>query len=372
MTAKAKVLVVDDDAINREIMQEILEEHYQVEYAADGFSALATVRTFQPDIVLLDIMMPGMDGYEACSQMRNIDVACHTKIILVSAKAMLSERIRGYDAGADDYIIKPFDPGELLAKVQVFVRLKRVEEVDSLKSNILNVLRHETRTPLTGILSAAELLRDDATLSSAQQAEWIDVIVRGAHRLHDFLEKGTLLCGYRAGTVAVPMSVFDLNNVVQQCVNLAMDDAKGRLITLNVETATGTWVRGNPEHVRLVCGVLIGNALEYSPEGREVSITTAVDAQEVTLSVTDHGRGIDAKILPRIFDGFETEDIDNHGGGPGLDLALSRAVVQYHGGHIDVESQPGLRTTFTIALPRCSKSLSSDITLSPVEVEGKA
>ena len=136
MQAKEKVLAVDDSEFNLEIIKEALGDEYNLKTATIGEEALEIVLDYQPNIVLLDIMMPGTDGYEVCRQMRADPALRDIKIIMLSAKAMTSERLKGYDAGADDYIIKPFDADELLAKVRVYSRLSTLEEVECLNKKL--------------------------------------------------------------------------------------------------------------------------------------------------------------------------------------------------------------------------------------------
>src|SRR5437867_5231349 len=161
MPAPSTILVVDDNPRNVNILRLILGKDYTLATAASGEEALAVAPAMRPDLVLLDIMMPGIDGYATCRQLRALPDLRHVKIIMVSARAMVSDRLQGYDAGADDFVTKPFDEDELLAKVRVHLRLKSVEEVDALKTTVIDLLTHETRTPLTGIIGAADLLLDD-------------------------------------------------------------------------------------------------------------------------------------------------------------------------------------------------------------------
>lgn len=122
MAKKTKILVVDDDPMNLKFLKEILSDQYNVESALSGEEALEIIFEFMPEILLLDIMMPGIDGYEVCKRIRANKKLANMKILLVSAKAMLNEKLMGYEVGADDYITKPFEHEELLAKIKIFIR----------------------------------------------------------------------------------------------------------------------------------------------------------------------------------------------------------------------------------------------------------
>ena len=130
MQAKKRVLAIDDGELNIEIIKEVLDDEYNLKTATTGEKALEVAVDFRPDIILLDIMLPGMDGYEVCHQIRANPALRHTRIIMVSAKAMTSERIEGYEAGANVYIAKPFDGDELLMKIRSQLRLAALEKVE--------------------------------------------------------------------------------------------------------------------------------------------------------------------------------------------------------------------------------------------------
>ncbi len=136
----SRILIVDDNPSNIFVLEEMLRDSYHVETAESGEEALDIAVDFLPDLVLLDIMMPGIDGYETCRRMRENPIFSGMKIVMVSAKAMKAERLQGYEVGADDYVTKPFDDDELLAKVQVYVRLKAAEDVGHIKSKMYALL----------------------------------------------------------------------------------------------------------------------------------------------------------------------------------------------------------------------------------------
>jgi len=155
-----KILIVDDEPINVKLIEEILEyeQDFQYQSTVNGIEALAMLDKYNPDIIILDIMMPGMNGYEVCKRIKQNKNHRFAKVLMVSGKAMIEERLEGYEAGADDYITKPFVDDELLAKLKVFSKLKKTEEIDELKTTILQLFSHETKTPLNGILLGSQLI----------------------------------------------------------------------------------------------------------------------------------------------------------------------------------------------------------------------
>lgn len=164
MQTHKKILAVDDNPTNLAIIEELLSDQYDLKLVSNGQEALESAHQFQPDLILLDIMMPGIDGYEVCRRIRMSPSLCYTKIIIVSAMAMTSERLKGYKAGADDYITKPFDEDELLAKVRVHLRLKPIKEIEEIENKMLT-LSHEIDTLLCSVTNLAKQLMTDDNIS---------------------------------------------------------------------------------------------------------------------------------------------------------------------------------------------------------------
>lgn len=130
MATKKKILAIDDNETNLAVLEEILSDDYELHTASSGYEALAKALKVRPDLVLLDIMMPGIQGYEVCRKIREMPEIAQTKVIMLSAKAMISEKLRGYETGADDYLTKPFDTDELLAKIRVYLRQREFDSIE--------------------------------------------------------------------------------------------------------------------------------------------------------------------------------------------------------------------------------------------------
>lgn len=189
MELRSKILCVDDCDTNLEIMRTILRDDYLVRTASTGEEALDIADDLQPDITLLDIMMPGIDGYEVCRRMKENPLICNGKIIMVSAKVLLAERLEGYAAGADDYLTKPFSKDELKAKISVFLKMKSVDEVEQLKTEVLNNLNRELGNQLHGILLPTTILKSDDRIQLLERKMLADIIYNNVKNLHTLLEK---------------------------------------------------------------------------------------------------------------------------------------------------------------------------------------
>ncbi len=354
-----RVLVVDDNARNVFICQKLLRE-YTLASAGSGEEALAMVPEFRPDVILLDIMMPGMDGYETCRRLRELGTrGGQAKIIMVSAKAMVSERLQGYDAGADDYVSKPFNPDELIAKVRVYLRLKSVEEVDQLRSSLITLMHHETRTPMSYLRAAVEMLSGEGSLSEHQR-DLVHMVDEASRRLFVMLERVMLLSTLRAHAYELNVTPLRIGDLMNSALNSLREEAAKRDVDLVLETSDAVVADIDLRFPTLVLCELADNAVRHSGPGSRVVVRVSRDGDQAVVEVRDDGRGIDPDTLARLGEPFTVPDIRHHSRGSGLGLALASELVTAHGGHMDVESRRGAGTIVTIRWPAATASGSSE------------
>ena len=362
MSSSSRILIVDDYPDNVEILEGVLCKDYQLATANSGEEALAIAPSFRPDLILLDVMMPGMDGYDSCRQLRALMSLQHTKIVMVSAKAMASERLKGYEAGADDYITKPFDVEELRAKVHVYLRLKTLEELHKLKSDVLDLLSHVTMTPLNGILGIVTLMQDALDMIPEERFELLEMIRQSAIRLNSLYTKIRTLAALRSnGGKSLSHSDYtltDFNVLVRQAVEMMTPQAAGKHIELSL-----TWVESTPpciedavirldaRHIRDAIVSLLDNAIRVTPCAGRVDVQIWRDDTQLCVAVVDQGPGISPEFLPYVFTPFSQPDLDHHDVGHGLSLAIAHAMLEAHHGTIGVESEQGKGAKFTMQLP---------------------
>jgi two-component system sensor histidine kinase/response regulator len=351
MQQRDKILAVDDDAIDIITIEKLLGERYDLRKATTGEEAMEIAAEFRPDIILLDNMMPGIDGGQVCRQIRADSGLRHTKIIMVSGKSMVSERIEAYQAGADDYITKPFNEDELLAKIRVYLRLKSVEEVDQFKTDVLTLLCHEARTPLNSLIAPAEMLMSGEEIDADDRKLLIEMMHSAARRLHHFFENVMLLSSLKSGKCQFNPKPIDLREVVHEAVCDVATSAADRRIKIEEKFDAGLTVNLDPKQIRRVVASILDNAIRFSPKGARVNVYVTGDNEYLNVSVTDRGEGIDPDYLPYVFEELSNADIDHHSQGQGLSLAIARQIIQQHNGTIGVESAKGSGTTFTVRLP---------------------
>ena len=336
------------------ILEDLLED-FELETAANGAEALEKIDSFHPDLVLLDVMMPGVNGYEVCRQIRQNPGLRFVKVLFVSAKATMEERLRGYKEGGDDYITKPFDFDELLAKVNVFLRLNRAEELNQLKTHFLTLIQRETQTPLTGIIGLTDLVLEDDDLSQGEIRESCREVHRCGVRLHDFLEKAVLLCHLK-GITRVEKRSDSLRLIVESALHSLEDEGSSRGVRFDVNVADKALYCDSPllcKAIRLV----LGNAVRYSPDGGVVTVQGCEREGSLLLSISDEGCGIGAWREDEIFADFSAQDLARHFSGQGLSLAIARRILELHGGGLGLgDEESGTGAQFVFDLP-CSAAV---------------
>ena len=351
---KKRILIVDDDRTNVLILEEILGREFEIKSVFDGESALETAGNFKPDVILLDIMMPNKDGYEVCAGFRQKPGLSFTKIILLSAKSMLDDRLKGYQAGADDFITKPFDPEELLAKVRVFIRLKSVQEIDRMKDDLINLFSHETRTPLNSIMGFAKIL-GASDKADEHEKECVKHIIDSGRTLLELVNKTILLCNLRNGTRMVVERRTDFETIIEKASVSVQDKIRGKNIILLKDLDNGALpFKADEELIVAALTYVLENAVKYSPYLAPVEISVRKDENGITCAVRDNGKGLEkgSEQSDMLFSGFYVGDLEHHGRGHGLSLLIVKHIMLLHGGTVSAVNninEPGC--TFTLFLP---------------------
>jgi two-component system sensor histidine kinase/response regulator len=332
------ILAVDDDPIILDMYQAILAEAYNLCLVSSGEEALDFLNSHpRVDLILLDILMPGMDGYEVCQRVRQTPLFSHVKLILVSSKMMLDDRLRGYRIGADDYITKPFEGSELLAKVKVFLRLKTAEEIDRIKTNFITLLTHEARTPLTTLLGFAALLQESPTLAEKEK-HFVEQIVRCGHVLLRSSEKTVLLSDLKSGTTPIKKETIDLNGFLAERQGKFTRQAEQKNLLFQLRTDADFRINGNPKLLAVAVDALLDNAVKFAREGTIVEVTVKAAQNRIQVEIGNEGEKIPAERHEDIFDELSVHDVDHHHQGHGLSLAIARRIVEAHEGTLSVRN----------------------------------
>nr|WP_307736162.1 response regulator [Massilia pinisoli] len=399
---KPKILVVNDDAASLLALTSLLEQwadesNYEVLSARSGQDALREVLRHDFAVILLDVNMPGMDGFETAEAIHQRPRSADIPIIFVTAfLADEIDRLKAYQRGAADFLFTPVIPQVLRAKVQVFValamkndQLKRqaeklsqrtteliatnkrlvremeerraAERTSSAKDEFLAMLGHELRNPLSAISSASSLLgMPGVGPDSVGRARVI--IQRQSQHLSRIVDDLLDLSRAMSGKILLSRKRLDIATLVSSCLDTFRATGRTNGYDIDAQLTPG-WVDGDATRLEQIATNLIDNALKYTPAGGRIEITVAAIGTEVVLRVSDSGVGIAPDLLPHVFDVFVQGaiSIDRSQGGLGIGLSLVRRLVELHGGTVSASS-PGNSSgsTFEIRLPRTEAAASAD------------
>lgn len=367
-----RVLVVDDEENVLVTIEAILRmDGYDIDTSLTGEGALELLAKNDYDVVLTDLRLEDMSGQDVLAAIRQRSPA--TVSVMLTGYASLESAISALREGAYDYLIKPSDPEELRATVrrgierrQLLRRITRLEELDELKSQFLSIASHELRTPITAVSGFAQLavraIEERLRASPPTDPDWqrdLERLVRQLNVIQDQSAKlGRLVrelldvSRIQSGRLEFRLQPVDLAKLLRELSEQLQLGPAAHRLRVNVN-GTSPVVVGDRDHLEQVFGNLIDNAMKYSPQGGEVTATLATKDDEARIVVEDHGIGIPADQLERVFDLFyRTEEAEaRRTPGLGLGLYITRGIVERHGGRIWVESQPGAWTRVYVTLP---------------------
>ncbi|WP_363506201.1 response regulator [Burkholderia sp. LMU1-1-1.1] len=391
---KPKILVVNDDANSLFALTSLLaqwaeQESYEVLAARSGQEALRQVLMHDFAVILLDVNMPGMDGFETAEAIHQRARSADIPIIFITAfLADELDRLKAYQRGAVDFLFTPVIPQILYAKIAVFValavkneelkkqarqlsqrtteltatnkRLRReiedrqvAERQNHAKDEFLAMLGHELRNPLSAISSAASLIGlPGVSTDGVQRAK--KIIQRQSQHLGRIVDDLLDLSRAMSGKILLNRAPLDLSALVAHTLETFRATGRSGEYQLIQDLDAG-WIDGDPTRLEQIASNLIDNALKYTPPGGRIEVRTWTENDDVVLSVRDTGVGISADLLPHVFDVFVqgSSTLDRAQGGLGIGLSLVRRLTELHGGSIEAESKgPGGGSTFTLRMPR--------------------
>ena len=350
MNKRTRVLIVDDDERNVKILYEILEDEFELYSAGDGELALIEVEKSSPDVILLDIMMPGINGYEVCRRVKNSANYRGIKIILVSGKGLTEERLKGYEAGADDFVVKPFDMDEIYAKVQVFAKLKSMEEVNKLKTDFLNLINHETGTPLNHIIGVTNLLLMNNNLSG-DVLGGIKDISNAANNLNNKISNILFLSKLKQETLS-DFTDIDISSMLLEIQSFLGDIAEN--INIEFNAVEGQSFKGDFTLIQKLFLYLFRNAVAVSDSiicCRAKCSTNKNGMLGILFEIEDSRADISDFQLENFFDPFYVDDLMLHGEGLNTTMAICSEISHLHHGTIDIKRNESSGACLSVWLP---------------------
>jgi two-component system, sensor histidine kinase and response regulator len=371
---KPLILIVDDVPRNLEILGTVLKkEGYETVSARSGNEALASIETAKPDLILLDVMMPGMDGFEVCSKIKAQPEFQDISIIFLTGNTDPDEIVKGFSLGASDYITKPFQKSELLARVKTRLDIKTyrdtiLEQNETLnrlninKDRLFSIISHDLRSPFQGLLGLTQILNDELdSLEKEEISEYISMIHQSANKFYNLLENLLQWTIVERGQIEFNPETILLSDIISENIGLYEAVALGKKIRFEVILTRELYLKSDLQVLNTIIRNLISNAIKFSNPGGTVTIIGKMAGDCVEIAVTDRGVGMNPETLATL---FNIEHMKSRPGtmnekGSGLGLLISKSLVERGGGTMRVESAPGSGTTFYFTQPAAGEFVST-------------
>ncbi len=366
-TSRGHIIVAEDNADMRSYICRLLTEAgFTVNAYPDGNAALTACLANRPELVLSDVMMPGLDGFGLLKRLRAEALTATLPVILLSARAGEESRIDGLSTGADDYLIKPFHAHELVARVDGTIRLARArreveaelrkakedaENATKLKDKFLSLVSHDLKGPLGAVRGFLMLMRDDLALREQQEmVKFIDMSVESSDRMIKMISELLSVSRFKTGKIVPRLKPLSVRKLAETELKLLAPLAAGKNVQLLNEIPEGLELCADPDLLAEVIQNLISNAIKFSKKGGTVRV---MNSGQGVITVGDDGMGISPERREKLFRYEELTSTFGTAGEPGtgLGLPLSYDLVKAHGGELSVESTLGKGSKFSVRLP---------------------
>lgn len=364
-----RILVIEDESDVREIILDILEaEEFEVRGAENGRDGVELAKEYLPDLVICDVMMPEMDGYDVLKTLRQNKNTSTIPFIFLTAKATRENLRYGMNLGADDYLTKPFSRKDLLNAISSRIQKKDAidqktqEHLDELRSNLTLSLPHELRTPLNGILGLSQLLIEDFTeMEAAEVQPMLADIHTSAQRLYRLISNFLLYADLELLVHDSERmkfwpkgSVKDPNTLITKVADEMLESLPERQSDFNLELENNCEVKLPEEIFQKIVEELLNNAFKFSEESQKVGLKSEVYSQTYSLEFINQGRGMTSDQIAKLGAYKQFDRGRGEHQGAGLGLAIVKRLLDLHGGELTLESIPDKITTVRIILPICT------------------
>jgi two-component system, sensor histidine kinase and response regulator len=374
-SAPANILIIDDNPQNLHVLAKILQEnHYKIEFATNGEAALVWLNDKKFDLILLDINMPGMNGFEVCVKIRSDSAMKNVPVIFLSADTDRESILKGFELGAQDYVTKPFDSRELLARVRTHLALKdslekleslnssleekvtertqqlkeanekleatniKLLDLDSAKTAFLQLISHEIRTPLNGIIGPLELLKEPEHADDI--VELINILDISVKRLERFASNALLITNLKTKRYNINKGRIHLKNLINELLHDEKENLQPKNIQVQLkdEFIDGV-ILGEVELIKKCIYNVLDNAIYFSPGNGKIEIRIYGEDQNLICEIKDKGEGFAPDLLDNQFELFKTgnEYEDNR---IGIGLPIAKMILVEHDGQIIIGNNP--------------------------------
>lgn len=361
---KPTLLVVDDEVINIDILLDAFGDEYSVHVATNGAAALDSVHKAPPDLIILDVMMPGMDGFEVCRRLKADPISQEIPVIFLTSLNETTDKAKGFTVGGVDYVTKPFQFADVRARVEVHLELRRqkqelqqsydkLRELETLRDNLVHMIVHDLRSPLSVVINCLELAEMEALPTDA--ADWIAKGLNSSRTLLGMVSTLLDISKIEAGQMTLDVAAVDMEELAVEVMQMVEPQKGQRNLTLTSPGEIGE-LTGDADLIRRILQNLMGNALKFTDKDTGIIAVSIENAgsDRVRVAVADNGPGIPPEYREKVFDKFcqVAARQQGHMYSTGLGLTFCKLAVEAHGGSIGLESEVGKGSTLWFELPR--------------------
>ena len=353
------ILIVDDIPENLQILGNTFAPlEANIIIAQDGETAISNAREEIPDIILLDIAMPGTNGFDVCRALKDEPSTKDIPIVFVTAKTSSDDLKKGFEMGAVDYVTKPFNPSELTMRVSNHLELskskKRLEKLLDDKNKFITLVAHDIKSPLSGVKSLMGILVDEYdTLDEAERKEIVESLYESIESQYSFVDDLLKWGQLQLNRVELNKESICSDQLITAIINVQKLNAANKSISLDANIKTEAKLFADATHVENVVSNLVSNAIKFSPKDSHITISADSNGEMIVISVKDNGVGMSDSDKNKLFKKniIHTTPGTNNEKGTGLGLLLTKEMVEKNGGRIWFESELGKGTTFFVSFP---------------------
>ncbi|NWJ50205.1 MAG: hybrid sensor histidine kinase/response regulator [Bacteroidetes bacterium] len=355
------ILIVDDVSTNLKILGAILKDSgYKVRPVPHGMLALQAAEREKPDLILLDIMMPDIDGYEVCRRLKENSKLCDVPIIFISALSDPDDIVRALNAGGVDYITKPFRAEEVKARVATHLKLykqsEELQELNATKDKFFSIIAHDLRGPLSGLIGLAELMTDETQQFEPDEKKDLMYDLRNSARnIYNLLENLLEWSQMQRQQISFTPRILSLYEIVPDVLKIVTELARKKAIEIIVDIPSDEKVFADTNMLQTIIRNLLTNAIKFTPQNGQITISTShIEDKSVLFMVKDSGIGMNIEMIENL---FKLDAKNSRVGldgemGTGLGLLLSKEFVEKNGGKLWVESKEGNGSAFYFTIPQ--------------------
>lgn len=363
--SRQRILIVDDMPEDIKFLGEALRADYDIIIAVSAKKAMEIIASNPPDLILLDIMMPEMNGYEICGRLKEDERTKNIPVIFNTGKGEVEDEMRGLELGAVDYITKPFSIPIVKARVKTHLQLRAsgiqlerqnqtLRELNNMKNEFIGMAAHDLRNPLGSVCGLAQLLNEgESALSAQERSDYLKAIESTGLRMLGIVDNLLDISVIESGNLKLEVGKWPLDELCRERIQIFGIQARKKKISLHTSFNKMDDFPFDKNQISQALDNLLSNAIKFSPLGSNVYISTEKDGDRAKVSVRDEGPGISEKDKARLFGSFQKLSAKPTGGekSTGLGLAITKKIIEAHGGTIGVETRLGAGTTFSFSIP---------------------